>query len=152
MTVFSKNLSILIRLNRCDGTEALSRVHEDGETRMRILMMVKAPPSIERVEVKREDLLPMGKYNDMLRDAGVLVSVDGLRTSDKGVRLNWKNGTPTVTDGPFTEAKELVAGFWILDVKSMQEAIDWAKKIPFTNGEGVEIRQIAEASDFNDAN
>ena len=119
---------------------------------MRILMMVKAPPSIEKVEVKREDLLPMGKYNDMLRDAGVLVSLEGLRNSDKGARVNWKSGTPTVTDGPFTEAKELVAGFWILDVRSMQEAIDWAKKIPFTNGEGVEIRQIAEMSDFDDAN
>jgi hypothetical protein len=115
---------------------------------MRVLMMVKAPPSIEKVPVNRADLEPMGKYNDRLSDAGVLVSVAGLRNSDTGVRVNWKGGAPVVTDGPFTEAKELVAGFWILDVKSMDEAINWAKQIPFTNDEGVEIRQIAEASDF----
>ena len=117
---------------------------------MRILMMVKAPPSIEKVKVTRADLAPMGKYNDALREAGVLVAVDGLRNSDTGVRVNWKNGAPVVTDGPFTEAKELVAGFWILNVKSMDEAVGWAKKIPFTHGEGVELRQIAEASDVPD--
>lgn len=117
---------------------------------MRILMMVKVPPSIEKVPVKRADLEPMGKYNDRLREAGVLVAVDGLRNSDKGARVDWKNGVPTVIDGPFAEAKELVAGFWILDVKSMHEAVDWARQIPFTHGEAVEVRQIAEASDFKD--
>lgn len=118
---------------------------------MRFLMMVKVEPQDEPTVVKRADLEAMGRYNQSLRDAGVLVSVDGLRNSDLGSRIAFKDGRAIVTDGPFTESKELVAGFWILQVKSKAEAIEWAKKIPFANGEGVEIRQIAEAGDFADA-
>ena len=117
---------------------------------MRFLVMVKVDPSIEQAEVKRSDLEAMGKYNQSLRDAGVLVTVDGLRNSDLGARVSYKDGKAIVTDGPFTEAKELVAGFWILKVKSKAEAIEWTRSIPFFHGESVEIRQIAEAEDFAD--
>jgi hypothetical protein len=117
---------------------------------MRFLMMVKMDPEQENMPVKKADLAPMGRYNDELRKAGVLVAVDGLLGTDHGARVAFRDGQPIVTDGPFTESKELVAGFWILNLKSMQEAKDWAKRIPFSNGEGVEIRQIAEASDIPD--
>ena len=117
---------------------------------MRFLVMVKADPKLEEAEVRRADLEAMGRYNQTLREAGVLVTVDGLRESRLGARVIYKNGQATVTDGPFTESKELVAGFWILQVKSKEEAIDWTRRIPFKNGESVEIRQIAEASDFKD--
>jgi hypothetical protein len=92
----------------------------------------------------------MGRYNQSLRDAGVLVAVNGLLDSSKGARVTYRDGEATVKDGPFTESKELVAGFWILNVKSKQEAIDWTKKIPFFHGESVEIRQVAEAGDLAD--
>jgi hypothetical protein len=117
---------------------------------MRYLMMVQVTPSSESAEVKRADLDAMGKFNQQMRDAGVLVTVDGLRDSSLGTRIAYKGGEAVVRDGPFTESKELIAGFWILNVKSKQEAIEWAKRIPFRNGEGVEIRQIAEAADFKD--
>lgn len=117
---------------------------------MRYLMMVKVTPSFEGAEVRRADLEAMGKFNQQLRDAGVLVTVDGLRDSKLGTRVAYKDGQAIVTDGPFTESKELVAGFWILNVASKEAAIEWAKKIPFRNGEGVELRQIAEAADFKD--
>ncbi len=118
---------------------------------MRFMMMVKSDPSLEQAEVKRADLEAMGKYNQSLRDAGVLVMVDGLRASSLGARVTYKGGQAMVKDGPFTESKELVGGFWILQVKSKEEAIELAKRIPFANGESVEIRQIAEAGDFKDA-
>lgn len=117
---------------------------------MRFLVMVKAGPQQEQAPVRREHLEAMGRYNQSLRDAGVLVTVDGLRNSDLGARVTYSKGVATVTDGPFTESKELVAGFWILKVASKTEAIEWAKNIPFFNGESVEIRQIAEAGDFAD--
>jgi hypothetical protein len=113
-------------------------------------MMVKVTREFEDSEIRRADLEAMGKFNQSMRDAGVLETVDGLRNSDRGARVAYTDGRAIVTDGPFTESKELVAGFWILKVKSMDEAIEWARKIPFRNGEGVEIRQIAEAGDFKD--
>ncbi|HWA20739.1 MAG TPA: YciI family protein [Devosia sp.] len=115
---------------------------------MRFLMMVKIDPGADRGEVRRSDLNAMDEYNQALRDAGALVAVDGLRDSSHGSRVTFEDGGAVVKDGPFTESKELVAGFWILELGSHTEAIEWAKRIPFANGEGVEIRQIAEDSDF----
>ena len=118
---------------------------------MRFLVMVKMDGRTEQAmyeSATRADLEAMGKYNDQLRDAGVLVSLDGLLPSSTGARVTYNGGNAVVKDGPFLESKELVGGFWILNVKSKQEAIDWTRKIPFFHGESVEIRQIAEAADL----
>ena len=97
---------------------------------------------------KRQELLEMDKFNDELVKAGVMLAGEGLQPSSKGARISYAGAKPTVRDGPFTESKELVAGFWIWQVKSPAEALEWAKRIPFRNGEEVELRQIFEAEDF----
>ena len=116
---------------------------------MRFLVMVKGNKEYEAGAMpKRDGLLEMGKFNDELVKAGVMLAGDGLHPSSKGVRISYTGAKRTVRDGPFTEAKELIAGFWIWQVKSRADALEWAKRIPFTNGEEVEIRQIFEADDF----
>jgi hypothetical protein len=116
---------------------------------MRFMMLVKANQESEAGKLPtREMIEAMGKYNEELIDAGALLAGDGLHPSSKGVRVRFSGGSPIVIDGPFAETKELLAGFWIIDVKSKEEAIEWAKRIPFSEGEEVELRQIFEASDF----
>jgi len=92
----------------------------------------------------------MGKFNDELVKAGVMLAADGLHASSKGARVKFDGAKRTVIDGPFTEAKELIAGYWIWQVKSKEEAIEWLKRAPFDQTE-VEIRQVAEMSDFGEA-
>jgi hypothetical protein len=122
------------------------------------MMIVKADKRTEASEMPSEqDLTTMGKYNQELIDAGVMVDGAGLQASSKGARVGLKNGKVVVTDGPFAETKELIAGYWIINVKSKAEAIEWAKKIPFnqlpnTGREPeVEIRQFFEIEDFPNA-
>ena len=116
---------------------------------MRFLVMVKGNREYEAGAMpKREELLEMGKFNDELVKAGIMLAGEGLQPSAKGVRISYSGTKRTVRDGPFAEAKELVAGFWIWQAKSRAEALEWAKRIPFTNGEEVEVRQIFEAEDF----
>lgn len=116
---------------------------------MRFLVMVKGNKEYEAGAMpKREELLQMGKFNDELVKAGVMLAGEGLQPSSKGARISYTAAKRTVRDGPFTEAKELVAGFWIWQVKSRAEALEWARRVPFTKGEEVEIRQIFEADDF----
>jgi len=116
---------------------------------MRFLVMVKGNEKYEAGAMpKREELLEMGKFNDELVKAGIMLAGEGLQPSSKGTRINYAGTKRTVRDGPFAEAKELVAGFWIWQVRSRAEALEWAKRIPFTNGEEVELRQIFEAEDF----
>ena len=120
---------------------------------MRFMVIVKATP-----ESEKEGALPdpqlmaeMGKYNEELSKAGVLLACDGLHPSSKGARVRFSGGSRTVVDGPFTEAKELIAGFSILQVKSLEEAIEWVKRAPNCNPAGdseVEIRQVFEMEDF----
>ncbi len=117
---------------------------------MRFMMIVKSDPVSEQQAPRREDFETMGKYNQSLRDAGVLLTLDGLLSSSHGARVTFSDGKASVTDGPFTEAKELVAGFWIIQVKSKEEAVEWARRIPFSHGESVEVRRISEAADFKD--
>jgi hypothetical protein len=94
----------------------------------------------------------MGRFNDELVKAGVMLAGEGLQASSKGARVRFgKNGEKIVTDGPFTETKELIAGFWIWQVKSKEEAIEWLKRAPFRNDEEVEIRQVFEATDFGES-
>jgi hypothetical protein len=100
-----------------------------------------------------EELTAMGKYNEELVKAGVMLAGEGLHPSSKGALVKFTDGKPTVIDGPFAEAKELIAGFWILDVKSKEEAIEWVKRIPCTDDveSNIEIRQVFEADDFGEA-
>src|SRR5438552_9720163 len=118
---------------------------------MRFKIIVKATKDSEEGVMPSEQLISeMGKFNEELAKAGVLLAADGLQPSSKGVRVRFSGGRKTVIDGPFTEAKELVAGFWLWQVKSKDEAIEWLKRAPFEDTE-VEIRQVFEASDFGDA-
>ena len=115
---------------------------------MRFMMLVKASQDSEAgVLPSRELVAEMGKYNEELVKAGVLLAAEGLHASSKGARIKFSKDKRTVTDGPFTEAKELIAGFWLIQVTSKEEAIEWASRVPFEDGE-VEIRQVFEAEDF----
>jgi hypothetical protein len=119
---------------------------------MRFMVIVKASTESEagRLPTAKE-LAEMDKFNDELIKAGVMLAGEGLQASSKGARVRFdKNGKKTVIDGPFAETKELVAGFWIWQLKSKEEAIEWLKRAPFRNDEEVEIRQVFEASDFGD--
>src|ERR1700694_6210570 len=90
----------------------------------------------------------MMKYNEALKDAGVLITLDGLHPPSTGARVSFAEGKPVVTDGPFTEAKEVLGGYWMIDVKAREEAMSWATKCPASNNEIIEIRQVQEMSDF----
>jgi hypothetical protein len=118
---------------------------------MRFMVIVKATKESEAgVLPKHELLAAMGKFNDELVKAGVLLAADGLQPSSKGARVKFSGSKRTVIDGPFTETKELIAGFWLLQVKSKEEAIEWVKRCPNPH-EGdseIEIRQVFEAEDF----
>jgi hypothetical protein len=115
---------------------------------MRFMVLVKANKDSEAGVMPSEQILAeMGKYNEELVKAGVLLAGEGLHPSSKGARVKFSGDKRTVIDGPFTEAKELIAGFWLIQVKSKEEAIEWAKRIPFEE-DHVEIRQVFELEDF----
>jgi hypothetical protein len=115
---------------------------------MRVMVIVKADKDSEAGALpSRELLAEMGKYNEELAKAGVMLAGEGLQASSKGARVRFSGNKRTVIDGPFAETKELVAGFWLWQVRSMDEAIEWLKRAPFREGE-VEIRQVFEADDF----
>ena len=117
---------------------------------MRVIVIVKASKESEQGMLPpREMLQIMGKFNEDLANAGVLLAADGLTPSSKGKRVRF-DAKKTVIDGPFAEAKELIAGFWIWKVKSIDEAVEWLKKAPFGGGVEIEIRPIAELTDFGD--
>jgi hypothetical protein len=116
---------------------------------MRFMVIVKASKESEAGKMPSTELLTaMGKYNEELVKAGVMLAGEGLAPSVKGARIRFEGTKRTVIDGPFAETKELVAGYWVWKVKSKQEAIDWLKRAPFTGGEEVELRQIFEMEDF----
>ena len=121
---------------------------------MRFMVIVKADERSEDGELPSERLLTeMGQYNEELVKAGVMLAGEGLHPSSKGARVKFSGTKRTVVDGPFSEAKELVAGFWLIQTKSKEEAIEWVKRIPNPDGgdSEVEIRQVFEAADFGDA-
>jgi hypothetical protein len=116
---------------------------------MRVMVIVKASKESEAGVLPDQKIFAaMGKYNEEILKAGVMLSADGLRPSSKGKRVKFSGGQRVVTDGPFAETRELVAGFWIWQVKSMDEAVEWLKRAPFDGGVEVEIRQFHEAEDF----
>ena len=118
---------------------------------MRFMMIVKADPRTEAgVMPSEQELADMAKYNEQLVKAGVMLAGEGLQASSKGARIRFDGSKRTVIDGPFTEAKELIAGFWLIQVKSKEEAIEWAKRVPFQEGE-VELRQVFELEDFGES-
>ena len=119
---------------------------------MRFMVIVKASPESEAGVLPDEKILTaMGKYNEELVKAGVMLAGEGLQASSKGARVKFSGDQRIVTDGPFAETKELIAGFWLWKVNSKQEAIDWLKRAPFDGGTEVELRQIFEAEDFGPA-
>ncbi|MEO6969024.1 MAG: YciI family protein [Rhodanobacteraceae bacterium] len=119
---------------------------------MRVMVIVKASEDSEAgVLPSRELLEAMGKYNEELVKAGVMLEGEGLHPTSKGARVRFDGKQRRVIDGPFTESKELIAGFWLWQVRSMEEAIEWLKRAPFDGGEEVEIRPVFEAEDFGEA-
>ena len=120
---------------------------------MRFMMLMiplgyeTAPPD---VQLDPERVKAMMKYNEALKDAGVLIALDGLHPPSMGARVSFATGKPVVTDGPFTEAKEVLGGYWMINVKSREEAIAWAKKCPASGNEIIEIRQVQEMADFSE--
>ena len=118
---------------------------------MRVLVMVKATPDSEAGKMPTQEMLQaMGKFNEELVNAGIMLAGEGLHPSSKGKRVRFSGSKRTVTDGPFTETKELVAGFWLWQVKSMEEAVEWVKRCPnpMEVDSDIEIRQVFEAEDF----
>jgi hypothetical protein len=117
------------------------------------MVIVKATADSEAgVMPGRELLTEMGKFNEELVKAGVMLAGEGLHASSKGVRVKFGDGKGTVIDGPFTESKELIAGFWLWQVKSMEEAVEWIRRSPFKHGnETLEIRRVFDAEDFTEA-
>ena len=124
---------------------------------MRFMLLLKADKKTEAgILPTAQELETMGKFNEEMVKAGVMVDGAGLQPSSKGAKVNFRNGKAQVTDGPFAETKELLAGYWMINVKSKAEAIDWAKRVPFhmlpDSGDGpeIEIRQMFELEDFPD--
>ena len=118
---------------------------------MRVMMLMiplgfeTAPPGID---LDPERVRAMMKYNEALKDAGVLITLDGLHPPSSGARVSFATGKPVVTDGPFAESKEVLGGYWMIDVASREEAIEWAKKCPASENEIIEIRRVQEMADF----
>src|SRR6202140_4225234 len=116
---------------------------------MKVMVIVKANKDSEAGIMPNQKILEaMGKYNEELVKAGVMLAGEGLRPSSKGKRVKFSGGKHSITDGPFTETKELIAGFWLWQVRSMEEAVEWLKRSPFDGGTEIEIRQVFEADDF----
>jgi hypothetical protein len=115
---------------------------------MRVMVLVKNTPESEAVPPPTGILEAMGRFNEELVNAGVILAADGLTSSAHGARVRFDGDRRTVIDGPFTEAKELVAGYWIWQVRSLDEAIEWLKRAPFGGGAEVEIRPVHELEDF----
>lgn len=116
---------------------------------MRYMMIIKSDETAEAgIMPPPEVFESMGRYNTELVDAGVLLAAEGLAPSKDGVKLTFDDAETTVTDGPYAEAKELIAGFWLIEVSSRDEAIEWGKRCPLGGGATLEVRRVAEASDF----
>ena len=116
---------------------------------MRVMVIVKANKDSEAGVLPNQEILTkMGAYNEQLVKAGIMLAGEGLQASSKGKRVKFSGEKRIVTDGPFTESKELIAGFWLWQVRSMEEAVEWLKRAPFDGGTELEIRQVFEAEDF----
>lgn len=118
---------------------------------MRVMVIVKASKESEAGLLPSTEILQkMGKFNEELVKAGVMLAGEGLHASSKGKRVKFEGQKRTVTDGPFSESKELIAGFWLWQVRSLDEAVEWLKRAPFDGGTEIEIRRVFEAEEFGD--
>ena len=118
---------------------------------MRVMVIVKANNDSEAgILPSKEILEKMGKYNEELVTAGVMLAGEGLQSSAKGKRIKFSGEKRTITDGPFAETKELIAGFWLWQVRSMDEAVEWLKRAPFDGGTEIELRRVFETEDFGE--
>jgi hypothetical protein len=116
---------------------------------MRFMMiMIPSPRDEADWGPKPEDIKAMSKYNEQLKEAGVLLTLDGLQETGKGARVGFAGGKPRVTDGPFPEAKEVIGGYWMIEAPSKEEAVAWATRCPAADGDIIEIRQVYEMADF----
>ncbi|HEY0765391.1 MAG TPA: YciI family protein [Pyrinomonadaceae bacterium] len=115
---------------------------------MRFMMMVICESAATNAAPTAEALAKVAEYNKALQKAGVLLALDGLFPSSTGTRISYVDGKPTVTDGPFAETKEVINGYWIVQVRSREEAIEWAKRVPMSNNEVIEVRQLHEMADY----
>jgi len=115
---------------------------------MRFMMLMIPNVADEDWSPSPEAVAAMSKYNAELTNAGVLLALDGLHPSSKGARVTFAGGRPSITDGPFTEAKEVIGGYWLIDVGSREEAVEWARRCPAADGDVIEVRQVFELSDF----
>jgi hypothetical protein len=119
---------------------------------MRVMVLVKATEESEAGRMPNEqELREMGNFNEELVKAGVMLAGEGLHPSSKAARVEFSSGEPKVIDGPFAETKELIAGYWLWQVKSLDEAIEWVKRAPFQSGNVVEVRRVFEPNDFGEA-
>ena len=119
---------------------------------MKVMVLVKASPASEAGEMPGTELLTeMGRFNEALAKAGILLAGEGLHPSSRGARVRFDGRQRTVIDGPFGETRELVAGFWLWQVRNLDEAIEWIKRAPFDGGAEIELRPVFEADDFGDA-
>jgi len=142
-------MSIPVLAIRRPDKSAHSAAQQEND--MRFMVIVKADRNSEAGVMPSTELLAaMGKFNEELVKAGVMLAGEGLQPSSRGVRVKFDGSKRTVTDGPFAEAKELVAGFWLWQCRSKEEAIEWLKRAPFDDGTEVEIRQVFEAEDFGE--
>jgi hypothetical protein len=108
-------------------------------------------PSDAAAIAETDDFARMDRFNDELTKAGVLLALDGLQPPSKGARVSFSGGKPSVTDGPFTESKELIGGYWLIQARSKEEAVEWASRCPANDGDTIEVRQVYEPSDFEGA-
>ena len=116
---------------------------------MKVMVLVKATPESEAGQMPSEEIFrAMGEFNEQLVNAGVMLAGEGLHPTSKGARIKFSGGKTTVIDGPFTESKELIAGYWLIQVKSKEEAIAWMKRAPFGDGVVLELRQVFEPEDM----
>jgi hypothetical protein len=117
---------------------------------MRFMMiMIPAPMDEANWSPTPEAVAAMSKYNDELRQAGMLLSLDGLHPTSKGARVSFAGGKASVTDGPFAEAKEIVGGYWLIDAKSKEDAVEWAARCPGADGDTIEVRQVYEMTEYS---
>jgi hypothetical protein len=144
----SREVSISSDLVRRAGSDHL--IHHK-ETPMRFMVLVPGSPESEAGEMPSTEILgAMTKYNDELVKSGVMLAGEGLHPTSRGAKIRFNDGERTVLDGPFTEAKEIVAGYWVWECASRDEAIEWLKRAPFDGGVEIELRQIFEADDFGE--
>jgi hypothetical protein len=116
---------------------------------MRFMMIMKPNVDEEHWTPSPEAIAEMSKYNDALGQAGILLALDGLQPTAKGARVSFSGDKPSITDGPFTESKELIGGYWLIQARSKDEAVQWASRCPANDGDVIEVRQVYEMSDFD---